>query len=232
MQHHTKTLSILFISALLIFSANSSHAQYPGMGAFRAQQNRQFVNQQMQMMMRMTNFRGVEGTVEEYDFEVTLRDNTKKKITSAIYTDTITRKRFIIVEDLKFKKSDTNRYKKIYPSQTLYVDHITPIDENSTDENTPVKHFFGKPTDTCWMFNVKSGGINVYSSVCEVWSNMFTPQTVVGIQLNDGPIVKYNKENLQQIIQQDAEAMKYFDEKKYFKAIDRYNRDAEKAGKK
>ena len=232
MKYRTKPLSVLFISALLIFSAQLSYAQYPGMGAFRAQQTMQLATQQMQMQMQMMNMRGVTGTVEEYDFEVTLRDSTKQEITSAIYTDSVTHKRFIVMQDKKFKRSDTNRYKKIYPSQTLSIDQQTVYYENGIRGKTSVRHSFGKPADSCWMFNVKPGAINSYSYSSKPWSGPNSPVMILGIQLKDGPIVQFSHENLQQMLQNDTEAMKYFDEKKYFKAIDKYNKDAEKADKK
>jgi hypothetical protein len=190
----------------------------------------QLASQQMQM--QMMNMRGVTGTVEEYDFVVTLRDSTRKEITSAIYTDSVTRKRFIVAEDKKYKRSDTNRYKKIYPSQTLYIDQLSLIYDNGIHGKTSVKHLFGKPADSCWMFNVKPGAINSYSYMCKPWSGSNSPVMILGIQLKDGPLVQFSHENLQQMLQNDAEAMKYFDEKKYFKAIDKYNKDAEKADKK
>src|ERR1700712_3776656 len=94
----TKKILTLTFGILFIFLAKSSLAQPP---ALRAQVNQLLSNQQMNMTMRMQqmqmlNMRGVtvNGGGEECNFEVVLHDSTKKTITSAIYTDSVTKKHF------------------------------------------------------------------------------------------------------------------------------------------
>ncbi|HEY8782549.1 MAG TPA: hypothetical protein VIM16_13075 [Mucilaginibacter sp.] len=198
------------------------------MGAFRAQQSMQFASQQMQTMMRMMNMRGVTGTGDEFDFVVVLLDSTRMKITSAMYTDSATKKRFILLVDKKYSKSDTNRYKRIYPSQTLYLKRDVARD----DESAASLYYRGKPADSCWMFKVIAGTINVYSFLSDRDFANFETSSIVGMQLNDGPIMKYSDDSLKQMIDQDSDAMRYFQKKKYLKAIRRYNYDTWKAAKK
>ena len=221
---------ISLISFLNFFYAQSLLAQYPGMRAIRASYNNLLFNQQMRMQVfgRMN----VEGSDQEYLFQVMMRDSTKKEIISAIYTDKKNKQKFLILVDKSYKKSDSNRYKKIYPSQTIYIADPIELTGNEDIENAPRKYLYGKPADTCWMFNIKAGAINVYSNSCEGWDNKYSPATVVGIQLNDESVVEFNAENLKKMIEQDAEAMKDFDKKKYFKAIEIFNRNVEKAAKK
>jgi hypothetical protein len=208
--------SLLSLSFLILFtlSTKSSFAQYPGMGAFRASQSRQFMNQQMRTQMQMQRMHGVEATAQEYLFEVMMLDSTKKEISSAIYTDIKTKKRFLLSVAKRYKNSDTNRYKKIYPSQTLYIAVQVETTGNGGDENTTGKYLYGRAADSCWMFNIKGGAINIYSYSCEGWDSRYSPATIVGIQLNDGAIEQFTAENLKKIIGQDAEAMKVFDKKK------------------
>jgi len=87
---------------------------------------------------------------------------------------------------------------------------------------------YGRAADSCWMFNIKSGAISLYSNLCEEWDERYAPKTIVGIQLNDDPVIKFNPENLKKLILQDVAAMKEFDKKKHFKAIEKFNKDVEK----
>jgi hypothetical protein len=215
-----------------ICSVKISVAQYPGMAAFRASQTMQFANQQMQMqMMAMVGMRGASNTSLEYPFQVLMRDSSRIQITSAIYNDTSKKKSYLLIVEKKFKKTDTNRFRRIYPSQTLSIDQSTEVLTNKPNQIQYAYHNFGKPTDSCWMFKVKAGAITAYSYSCEDWNDYYSPSTVVGIQVRDEPIVQFNAENLKKMIESDLEAMKYFDKKKYFKAIDRYNKDSRKAEK-
>jgi len=225
MQFNRKILLVPPLVSLFVFSPKNSCAQYPGMATFRAQQNRQFVNQQMQTQMQMMNMRGVQSTMEEFDFEVTLRDSTKTKVTSAIYTDTTTRKRFIVLVDKKYKKSDTNRYKKIYPSQTL--DLVCVLIQKNEDNETPGSYLPGKPTDSCWMFKAISGRISAYSYLIFNDTSPINQSYIIGIQLNDGPILKFNEDNLKTMVGQDAKALKLVENKKYIRAITKYNKESE-----
>jgi hypothetical protein len=192
------------------------------MAQLRANQNAQLMNQQMQMQMQLMNLRGVKSSDIEYDFEVIMKDSTKKQVTSAIYSDS-TKKHFIVYVDKKYKKSDKNRYKIIYPSETLTI--ICVLEAQNEYYNTPGHYVRSIPTDSCWMFKVISGRINLYSSMV----NSVTESNAVGIQVNDGPIIPFNENNLKTIIANDEDAMKRFENKKYIKAVKKYNDDVEKA---
>lgn len=87
-------------------------------------------------------------------------------------------------------------------------------------------------TDSCWMFKIASGQINAYSYLSEESGPNFSNWTIIGIQLNNGPIIKYSEENLVQMVGQDADALTKIKDKDYLQAIKKYNRNAEKAAKK
>ncbi|MBS1521736.1 MAG: hypothetical protein JST50_12115 [Bacteroidetes bacterium] len=224
----------LLVISLLFFYSLQAFAQYPGMGAVRAQQSRQFVNQQMQMQMQMMNnlnWRQNAGKGDTYT--VTFKDSTVKKVVSFMYTDTVLHKNFLVYVDKKFPKSDTiHRNQKIYTDQTKYISVIG--DYRSGAE------MYGVPTDSCWMFKVIDGSLAVYARSLNYLTERggllnetnFDPSAIVGIQLNDGPIEKYSKDNLIKMVGQNADALEAIGKGKYYKAVTRYNRDAEKAAKK
>jgi hypothetical protein len=56
----------------------------------------------------------------------------------------------------------------------------------------------------------------------------FETSSLIGIQLNDGPIFRYSEDNLKQMITSDNAAMEYFQKKQYIKAIRKFNHNTEK----
>ena len=92
-----KTLFSILILFLFLFCTNNLFAQYPGMGAFRAQQSQQFINHQTQMMNNlrlMTNSRY--SSYQELEYQVQYKDSAIKKVTSYMFYDTLTKKSFLI----------------------------------------------------------------------------------------------------------------------------------------
>lgn len=223
-----KTLSRLLIGFLLCFSISILSAQPP---QFQRQLNTMTFNNQVRMnnqMMQMMNMRGVTGTGGEFNFVVVMRDSTRLNVASALYTDSATHKRFIIFTDKKYSKKDTNRYKKIYPSQTARLIRKVSWPGDFSD---PVCQ--GIPNDTCWMFKVITGPIGAYCyfSRVDLPGRDPEPFQVAGIQLNNGAIVEFSDSNLKQMIASDSTAMEYFQKKKYIKALKRFNKDSEKINK-
>jgi hypothetical protein len=166
-----------------------------------------------------------------HKYQITFKDNSVKETVSYMYTDTILHKSFLLFEDKKVPRRDTeHRYQRIYADQTLYISTI--IDP---DANTEV---YGVPSDTCWAFKVISGPISVYAKSFNYLTpgknqneNEFDIPEIVGIQLNDGPIVKLTDDNLKQMVSQDSNALEALEKKKYYKTVKKYNRHAEKAKK-
>jgi len=222
MTHFYKTSLSILTCLLFILFAGKSFAQYPGMGAFRAQQSQQFANQQLQMQMQNANWRTSAGQGEKY--KVTFKDSSVKELVSFMYKDTVKHKTFLVLVDKNFKKSDSlHRYQKIYPDQTLYISTIIDYQANT--------EIYGVQTDSCWTFKIMSGAINVYSDHSKL-ADWVWDYIVTGIQLNDGPILRYSPENLKQMVGQDADAVAEIEKKNYYRAVKKYNRNAEKAAKK
>jgi len=235
MQVNRKAFVTVLAVVILSATSKSLFAQYPGMAAFRAQQSMQFANQQMMMQMRMLN--GNYGDYNPaYTFVVEMKDGSKKEFDSKIYHDTVLKKNYLLLVDKNYKRSDTNRYKKIYPSQTVSIARNIAAPANLIHKNAVIPkpvYFAGQAADSCWMFKVISGPITAYSYMSQQEDDqIFNPYTIVAIQLNDGLIVKYTEENLKQMVGEDINALVAIKDKNYYKAIKKYNKDIEKAAKK
>lgn len=229
--------ALLFVS--LLFCANVLFAQYPGMAAFRSQQTLQFARQQMNMQMNMQTWMMNRNSSynPKYKFVVTMKDGSTKEVKSRIYYDTTLKKTYLLLVDKHYKRSDSNRYQKIYPQQTLSIARDTSWAQESIGTNgKPVQTeplYTGKATDSCWMFRVISGPISAYSySSEESDSQYFTPTSIIAIQLNDGPIIKFTEDNLKQMVGDRINVLEPIQLKNYYWAIRRYNRDIEKERKK
>ncbi|MBS1529042.1 MAG: hypothetical protein JSU01_01940 [Bacteroidetes bacterium] len=216
------------IAILFTFLSLQSFAQPRGMtmNQVYSQVNKEWINQRLQQMqMDMMNMlhTGI-ATQQEFDFIVTMHDSTTKQVNSALFTDSVTKKHFIVWVDKSFKKSDTNRYKKIFPSQTQ---SLTCVLAAKTDDD-PGHYVPGIITDSCWMFRTLTGPINVYTFDACSPTGGFDDGAIVGIQLKDGPIVAYTEENLKAMVNDDLEALQLILEKKYVRAIKKFNRDIQK----
>jgi hypothetical protein len=223
---------LLFI---LCFTAKNSFAQYPGMGALRAQQNQQFMNQQMQRQMNM-NWKTSAG--QGYSYYVTFKDTTRKQVTSYMYNDTVLHKNFLILVNKKFPKSDSaHRFQKIYPDQTLNITIVTIAIDESDDAK------YGLPTDSGWIFKVIGGPLSVYAKNVDYLKTIKTPlvgnpdmdlnlPSIIGIQLDGHPMEKLTKENLLIVLSNNTEASKDIEAGHYLKGITKYNKNAGKDTKK
>ncbi len=218
-------LAFVTIIASFIFCNTKVAAQYPGMAAVYKQIA---ANQQNQWMMMMGNalLRGNQVFPDTY--KVKLKDSTVKEITSFIYTDSIKHKDYIIFEDTKFKRSDAaHRYQKIYPDQTLTIAVQSRSYDYTIDDYT--YNTFGKPTDSCWMFDTIIGAIKVYGKYSKLGKNDYKPENIVGISLNGGKMEKFTDGNIKKMVATNAKALELANDGKYYRAIMRFNKGVEKA---
>ncbi len=203
------------------------------MGAFRAQQSKEFANQQMRQQMNMTMMmmdmkkKWASGAGRNTTYKVTFKDNSVKEVSSLMYSDTVLHKNYILFVDKTIPKSDSaHRDQKIYSDETRYISTITDYEANTET--------FGVPTDSCWMFKVISGPINLYAKSLDYLiptddgnSRELNLYAIVGIQLNDGPIVALTDDSLKQMVGPDAAALKSVEKKNYYSALKKYNRHFE-----
>jgi hypothetical protein len=113
-------------------------------------------------------------------------------------------------DERHFLKVKVNKVKtEIKPGDTRSISRITYEGQK----------LVGIPADTCWLFKVRSGKINLYSFLAEMDLNY-----VIAMQEGDGPIVKIRKEPLLAIMEGDEELQKLIKRGKYIKAVERYNK--------
>jgi hypothetical protein len=227
MKRILKPSSTILIGIILIFLNIRSFGQPRGMTMSQVnKQTGQWVaNQQMQFMQQMMmSMRGVTATEQEFTFDVVMIDSTKKQVTSAIYTDSVTKKHFIVWIDNQYKKSDTNRYKKIFPSQTRSLNYII----SAKDDDNPGRYIPAVITDSCWMFKTLTCLISIYTFDGLNGVYAMDQGAIVGVQLNSGPILLYTEDNLKAMVGDNLEAQQLILQKKYVRAIKKYNRDTEK----
>ena len=209
----SKASFILLFCVLFIFSAKKSFAQ-------------RFAPMSMPMMGTYwdPNPKGV--------YQVTFKDSTVKEVFSMMHVDPISHKNYLVFIDRNFSKSDSiHRNQKIYPDQTIYISTNRDIQSD--------KPIYGIPNDSCWMFPVIGGRLTVYARSMNylkpvsgfVDSNELYESNITGIQLNDGPILEYNADNLKNMIEKNAKALELISDRKYFRAIRKYNKDSEKGDK-
>jgi len=185
---------------------------------------------QMSMMARMHS----DGNLK-YKFFVTMADSSRKEVTSTILIDKSTHKNYLLYVDKSLPKGDTNRNQRIYPNQTISIERSSPqIVDLRAPVNTPREKLYkGIAKDSCWMFKVLSGSINVYAYLSFETDRYFDEGTIVGIQLHDdGPIVKFTEENLKQMVGNDIDALENIQRKNYIKAINKYNRNRRREAEK
>lgn len=78
----------------------------------------------------------------------------------------------------------------------------------------------GMPTDSCWLFLAVKGKINGYSYLAEKGTN-----SLIAIQKGESaPILPLNKTNLEDMVADNAEALKFAKKKKLEKAITTFNK--------
>ncbi|MEO3403464.1 hypothetical protein AAFN85_06155 [Mucilaginibacter sp. CAU 1740] len=187
-----------------------------------------FFKTQMQNLtdaVRWTHL-GKAGTYNpKYTFTVTMADGTTKEVSSKIYADTAVHKNYLLFVDKTLAKKDSNRNQKIYPQQTKTISRVLSPYE---DAKVPANNFKGIAKDSCWMFKVVKGQISAYSLLSEEDGVDFDQSTLVGIQLNNGEIIKFNEANLKAMVGNDADALEKIQKKDYIKAIKKYNKNVVK----
>jgi len=151
-----------------------------------------------------------------YTFQVKLKNDSLLEVKSKIYADTATHKSYLIYKNKKLDRDDPNREQKIYAYQTVKISRYV-----GQVEDDPGYYITGMATDTCWLFKVATGKINIYShlSGASELNNLY----LRAFQVGDGPIQKIDSAALVSIIKDNPKAMKAFKKKDYYTAIDRFN---------
>lgn len=81
----------------------------------------------------------------------------------------------------------------------------------------------GMPTDSCWLFLAVRGKINAYSYLAE--KGLSSWGSIIAVQKGEGaPILPLNKDNLEEMVADNPEALKFAKKKKLEKALTTYNK--------
>jgi hypothetical protein len=222
-----KSLTLLLLSILFNFALKNSSAQSIGVGFG--------VGIPYMAMGGMRYNIATEAANQKHSFTVVMADGTSWDFDSKIYTNPTLRKSYVFFVNDKLPKTDTNRNVVIYPGQTkklIRKDAVVFVGSKGND-GPKEEPLAAVPKDTCWMFKIYAGAISIYSYKAETdASQYFDFSTMVGIQSGDDPIMRYSEENLRKLISSDAEAMELFYKKDYYKAIKKFDKNAERASKK
>ncbi|MFM7859343.1 MAG: hypothetical protein ACKO96_47325 [Flammeovirgaceae bacterium] len=111
-------------------------------------------------------------------------------------------------------KAKVNKQKiVIKPTDTREISRIAPWGEK----------LVGLPTDSCWLFLAIKGKINAYSYLAEKGTSSWG--SIIAVQKGEGqPILPLNKDNLEEMVADNPEALTFAKKKKLEKAITAYNK--------
>jgi len=212
-------VKMLTPAILGVLAFSSAFAQRGVPAAYRADYNRMMSNMSMQQMNMFRNmpvyalydseFPGN----DQYDFTVNLKDGSVMIVHSRIYPDSVKHSDYLLLVNKNLPKTDSNRKQKIYVTQTNGISRVD-------DYGITVK---GLPNDSCWLFKMIDGKIKAYSFV----SAMEDKSSVVlcAFQVGDGPLQNFSVAVLYPILKSDERAYKVFQNKRYFRAIELYNKN-------
>jgi len=146
----------------------------------------------------------------EYDYDVVMKDTTIHAH-SMIYVDIPLHKSYLVYVDKTVAKNNPRRNLKVYPDQTVKV-------TRKDGSNIVV----GNPTDSCWLFKVVRGKINLYSQLSQ--TKGLDDSYIKAYQVGEsGPVVKIDSASLADIVRNDVKASKLVSKKSYYQAILTYN---------
>jgi hypothetical protein len=208
------SISIPFFICTFFISVHL-HAQPAGwQSQVNRVQSRQFQQMQLQRTMQMRygyNYKSDYLVNPKYEYFVVLKDSSQLKVKSKIWSDTVKHVNYVVYENKSVSKSDSDRKRNILPSETI---SIMRFDRTTGSDIT------GIASDSCWLFKVVKGKINIYSFLSET---EIDSEYITAIQVGDGPIEALNEDQLRTLMQDNKKALKFLDKKNYYNAILRYN---------
>jgi hypothetical protein len=147
----------------------------------------------------------------KHSFSVVMKDSTELVVDGKIECDSASGAYYLLWTDKKMKRSDSGRIKRIYPAQTNYISRLN-------GDGQP--DFVGFSTDSCWLFPVIAGKLNVYAAIAE---EDLTEAYFLFLRKGEGPIVEFSEENLEEAMTDKEKALVLLKKRQYKKAIAKYN---------
>jgi hypothetical protein len=191
--------NILIFAFFICLTAKHSNAQFRSVpSTISTPRGNVTVNT---MVYMPGDFRNYAATSRKHKFKVVLKNDSDFTCRTTIdISDS--------VPFIKTRLQEDGKKVKIHPADTKELIRITDGEE-----------WKAIVTDTSWLFKIGIGKINTYSIVAEE-----DTQIITAIQKgNDGPIVPLTSENLEPMIADNPDAMKFFKKKKLLKALRTYN---------
>jgi hypothetical protein len=146
------------------------------------------------------------------EYRLKMLDSSLLFIRSKIYSDDNVHNDHIILENKKLSKSDSNRIRKIFPRETLNIVY------HDTKNGTIMT---GIPADSCWLFLAETGRLKLYT--CYTPADILDVESINAFQVDEGPIQKWDLDKLKEVIAGNEKALKAFDQKRYVRAVRRFN---------
>lgn len=200
----------VFIFTMLYVSALHSQVPAAYQPAYNQMMKQQSFNNFQNSMMRMNYFGKGKLSDIKYYIKVKMKDSTESVIKSFIFYDTIRKQTYVKHINKSLSKNDSGMNEKIYCSDVIEVkaaiNSLAPLME-------------GIITDSCWLFKTLSGKISVYSTYPENNDNY----SIAAIELVKGVIEPFDPEKLKLIIAGNEKAIRKFNKKNYFVAIEKFN---------
>lgn len=147
--------------------------------------------------------------IEEYS--VVLKDSSQMTVLSKMYTDS-SGHAYLIYSEKASPTSNLMVDKKLYCYNTLNITRL----KSKTKESA-----LGMATDSCWLFKVMEGKINVYSILPDL---NYDSRYFRAMQVNNGQIESLNERKLRVLMEGNLRALNVLDKKDYYKAIYRFNK--------
>jgi hypothetical protein len=193
----------------VLFAASPLRSQVPP--AYQASYN-QMMKQQafnnFQMSMLHMNFYGNGKLADiKFRFKLKMKDSAEKEVKSFLFYDSSLKQTYIQNFNKKMPREDSNRNERIYCNNIISVMAGGSV------------FLPGIITDSCWLFETLSGKITVYSIYPEIYMNT----SIAAIKLTTGNIEPFDPEKLKLILTGNEKAMKRFNRKNYFSAIEKFN---------
>lgn len=147
--------------------------------------------------------------IEEYS--VLLKDSSQMRVLSKIYLDS-TGHTYLLYTTKPSANSNILIDKKLYCYSTSSITRLESREKPAIE---------GKATDSCWLFKVLEGKMNIYSFVPDLNTNIFYMKA---LQIGNGTIEAFNEQKLRELMTGNSGALSALNKKNFYRAILRYNK--------
>jgi hypothetical protein len=146
---------------------------------------------------------------QKHHFHIVFVDGKDTVLYTRLIADSMSE--YLVLENRSVSKKDSGRYTRINPSQTRSISHVNVL----TGQD-----YIGQPNDSCWLFKVIEGKINAYTALAEI---SVDDEFLLYVQAGAGPLIAIADPKALDLFSANVEAANLFVNKKYNKALKKYN---------